>query len=77
LTLTIRREGGQLLAQPRSGNKTPSPLEIYPTSETNFCVKLDDSQLIFVKNDKGEAKAVIHRSFYSVVPDSTGKRINE
>jgi pimeloyl-ACP methyl ester carboxylesterase len=76
-TLTIWREGGQLLAQPRSGNKTPGPLEIYPTSETNFCVKLDDSQLVFIKNDKGEVTAVIHRSFYSAVPDSIGKRIKE
>jgi len=77
LTLTIRREGGQLLAQPRSGNKTPGPLEIYPTSETNFCVKLDDSRLVFIKNDEGEVRAVIHRSFYKAVPDSIGKRIKE
>jgi len=76
-TLTVWREGAHLLAQPRRGNQTSSPLEIYPTSETNFCVKLDDSHLIFVKNDKGEVGAVIRRYFYSAIPDSIGKRIKE
>lgn len=72
--LTIRREGEQLVAQPRSGSETPGALDVYPTSETNFFLKIDGSQLTFIKNDKGEVTAVIHRSSRGGIPDHLGKK---
>jgi hypothetical protein len=73
--LTIWRKGEQLVAEPRIGSETPGALDIYPASETNFIVKIDGAQLTFIKNDKGEVTAVIHRSFNAGIPDQLGKKL--
>ncbi|MDB6023163.1 MAG: hypothetical protein JWQ04_3020 [Pedosphaera sp.] len=75
--LTVWREGEQLVAQPRSGGETPGALDTYPASETNFFLKIDGSQLIFIKNDKGEVTAVIHRSTNGGIPDHLGKKMKD
>ena len=74
-TLTIWREGESLLAQPRSGSATPGALAIWPASETNFFFKIDGSQLTFIKNDKGEVTAVIHRASRGGTPDTLGRKL--
>ena len=58
--VTIRREGERLQMRSENGSKTA--LEMYPLSETNFFLKIDDSLMTFIKNDKGEATSVIHHS---------------
>ena len=73
--LTIWRDGEQLFAQPRSESETAGTLVVYPTSETNYFLKIDGSQLTFVKNDKGEVTAVVHRSSRDGIPDHLGKKI--
>jgi hypothetical protein len=37
-------------------------LNMYPMSETNFFLKVDDSLMTFIKNDKGEVTGAIHHS---------------
>ena len=47
--VTIRREGDHLQMRLASGTKPM--LDMYPMSETNFCHKIDDSLMTFVKDD--------------------------
>jgi hypothetical protein len=58
--VTIRQEGAHLQLGLENGAKTG--LDMYPMSETNFFVKIDDSLMTFVKNDKGEVTGVIHHT---------------
>ena len=44
-------------------------------SETNFFFKIDGSQLTFIKNDKGEVTAVIHRASRGGTPDTLGRKL--
>jgi hypothetical protein len=44
--------------------------DIFPETETNFYLKLDGTQLVFFKNDRGEVTALLHRSARPGVPDS-------
>jgi hypothetical protein len=74
-TLKIWREADRLLVQPRSGNQTPGVLDIYPVSETNFFIKVDDSQLTFIKNGNGEVTGVIHRSSRGGIPDQLARKV--
>jgi D-alanyl-D-alanine-carboxypeptidase/D-alanyl-D-alanine-endopeptidase len=73
MKLTIWREGGQLVGRAFGKNVLPGALDIYPESETNFFLKINGAQLTFLKNDKGEATAVIHHM--AGLPDCVGKRL--
>jgi CubicO group peptidase (beta-lactamase class C family) len=61
IKLAIWREGDQLVGQAWGKNLVQGAFDIYPESETNFFIKVDGSQLTFVKDDKGEVTAVIRR----------------
>jgi hypothetical protein len=74
MKLTIRRNGDHLVGRALGRNALPGPLDIYPESETNFLVKINATQLTFIKNDKGEVTAVIHHM--AGLPDSEGKKLN-
>jgi hypothetical protein len=43
-------------------NGSKPGLDLYPMSETNFFLKIDDSLLTFIKNDQGKVTGVIHHS---------------
>jgi hypothetical protein len=73
--LTVWREGDQLVGQATDDRFLKGAFNIYPESETNFFLKLDGSQLVFLKNDQGEVTSVIRRSFRAGVPDAEGKKL--
>lgn len=69
----ISRNRDHLVWQPFWDNAWRSASDLYPESETNFFRKSDGTQVTFIKNDKGEAMAVIrHRAD---LPDSEGKKL--
>ena len=70
--LVISREGDHLVGQMWGENTTHGAMDIYPASETNFFIKLDGSQLTFVKDDKGEVTQVIHH--LAGIPDHKGRK---
>ena len=53
--LTITNEGGKLMAQASGQPK----LELFPTSETEFFLKVVDAQITFVKNEQGQVTQLI------------------
>jgi len=75
MKLTIRREGDQLVWQAWGKGATRGAIDIYPESETNFFLKINanDTQLTFIKNDKGEVTAVVHHE--AGLPDLVGKKL--
>jgi len=75
MKLTIRREGDQLVWQAWGKGATRGAIDIYPESETNFFIKINDTdtQLTFIKNDKGEVTAVVHHEVG--LPDLVGKKL--
>ena len=68
------REGDHLVGQMWGENTTHGAMDIYPASETNFFIKLDGSQLTFVKDDKGEVTQVIHH--LAGIPDHIGRKVS-
>jgi hypothetical protein len=75
MKLAIRRNGDHLVLHAFGRNTLQGALDLYPESETNFFLKIYDAQLTFIKNDKGEVRAVIHH--YAGLPDSEGKKIKD
>jgi hypothetical protein len=73
---SIWREGDQLVGQVWGENVLQGAFNIYSQSETNFFLKLDGSQLTFIKNAKGHVTAVIHHSAHAGVPDIQGKKVS-
>ena len=73
--ITIWRDGDQLVGQAWGQNTLQGAFDIYPESETNFFLKLNGTQLTFLKNDKGEVTSVIHHSYRAGVPDCEGKKV--
>ena len=77
--MTIRRKGDHLVWQAfvpdlaARGNAWQSALDLYPESETNFFIKINGAQVTFIKNDKGEAMAIIRHK--AGLPDSEGKKL--
>jgi hypothetical protein len=79
--VTISRNGDHLVWQAFGRFVLQRALDLYPESETNFFLKNHDgiifkyggAQVTFIKNDKGEATAVIHH--YAGLPDSEGKKL--
>ncbi len=71
--LAIWRAGDHLLGQIRGENTIPGAIDIYPESETNFFLKIDGSQLSFIKNGNGEVTDVIHH--FPGLPDHNGKKL--
>jgi hypothetical protein len=49
-------------------------LNRYHESETNFFIKINGAQLTFIKDDKGEATAVIHHE--AGLRDFEGKKLS-
>ena len=74
INLTIWRQGDQLVGQALGKNGGGGEFDMFPESETNFFLKINGAQLTFLKNDQGEATAVIHR--IAGLPDSEGKKLN-
>jgi len=73
MKLTLRRQGDQLVSQAWAGNGTDGPVDVYPESETKFFDNFGN-QWTFIKNDKGEATAVIvHHP--AGLPDTEGKKL--
>jgi hypothetical protein len=70
LTVTISRIGDQLTWQAQGVQ-----IDIFPQSETDFFLKINGAQLLFVKNDRREVMAVIHRLAGN--PDLLGKRVKD
>jgi D-alanyl-D-alanine-carboxypeptidase/D-alanyl-D-alanine-endopeptidase len=75
MKVTIWREGDQLVWQAWGKGATRGAFDIYPESETNFFIKINpgDTQLTFIKNDKGEMTAVIHHE--AGLPDIEGRKL--
>jgi D-alanyl-D-alanine-carboxypeptidase/D-alanyl-D-alanine-endopeptidase len=73
IKLTIWQQGDQLVGQALGRNGGGGEFEIYPESETDFFLKINGAQLTFIKNDKGEVTAIIHR--IAGLPDSEGKKL--
>ena len=73
----IRRNGDHLVWQEVGEWGARSGLDLYPESETNFFHEGRRGQVTFtfVKNDKGEAVALIHHLAGLGLPDSEGKKI--
>ena len=71
--VTIWRKGDHLVWQSFGRNALQGALDFYPKSETNFLLKINGAQVTFIKNDNGEATAVIHHM--AVLPDSEGKKL--
>jgi tetratricopeptide (TPR) repeat protein len=53
--LTVTREGDHLMTQASGQPK----VEIYPSSETEFFLKVVDAQVTFVKNEQGQVTQLI------------------
>jgi hypothetical protein len=53
-TLTIKRDGGALLAQVGSN----FPEQLFPESETAFFNSMESAEITFVRNEKGEVTGV-------------------
>jgi pimeloyl-ACP methyl ester carboxylesterase len=73
MNLTIRRQGEQLVGQALGRHVYQGAFDIYPESETNFFLKANGAQLIFLSDDKRQVNGVISRS--AGVPDSEGKKL--
>ena len=71
--VTIRRKGDHLVWQAFRDNAWQSALDLYPESETMFFFKKYGTQVTFIKDDKGEVTAAIHR--IAGLPDSEGKKL--
>lgn len=72
MKLAIWREGNRLLGQMSGENTLQGVFAVSPASETEFFISVDGAQLTFIKNDSGEATAVIHH--YPGSKKSVGKR---
>ncbi len=71
----VWREGDRLVGQVFAKDAVQGAFDIYPESETSFFLKLDGSQLSFIKNGKGEVTRVIHHSAHPGIPDGRGKKV--
>jgi hypothetical protein len=71
--LAIWREGDHVVGQFRGEHVTRGAIDLYPESETQFVLKIDGSQLTFIKNAKGEVTDVIHHC--PGVPDHKGRKL--
>jgi hypothetical protein len=69
--------GDHLVWQAFGRNALPGALDLYPESETNLFHKGNRAQVTFtfIKNDKGEAMAVIHHMAELELPDSEGRKL--
>jgi pimeloyl-ACP methyl ester carboxylesterase len=72
--MRIWRKGDQMFEQANGRGVLPGAHEIFPESETNFLLKINDAELTFVKNGKGEATRLIHHM--DGLPDSEAKKVN-
>jgi len=75
IKLTIWRQGDQLVGQAWGENVLRGAFNICAESEASFFLTLVDVQLNFIRNEKGEATAVILRKAGS--PDREGKRLGD
>ena len=75
--MTIGRNGDHLVWQAFGRRISQRALDLYPESETNFFHNGSRGQVTFtfIKNDKGEAMAIIHHLAGLGLPDSEGKKL--
>jgi alpha-beta hydrolase superfamily lysophospholipase len=73
----IKRHRDHLLWEAFGSNAIPGSLELNPVSETNFILRTNGAEVTFIKNDQGEAVALIHRMPQLGLPDSEGKKLNK
>ena len=71
--MTIWREEDRLFLKAFASDIVPTRIGIYPESETNFFLKINDEQLTFIKNDEGEVTALVHHM--TGLPDCQGKKV--
>ena len=62
-----------MVVQALGKNGGGGEFDMFPESETNFFLKINGAQLTFIKNEKGEVTASIHR--IAGLPDSEGKKM--
>jgi serine-type D-Ala-D-Ala carboxypeptidase/endopeptidase len=75
-TVTVSREGDQLVWRARGENLVPGAIYLYPESETNFFTQIyDNAQLTFFKNERGQVTSMIHH--VDDVPDKLLKRLSD
>lgn len=55
LSITITSENGKLMGQPTGQGK----LELFPSSETEFSLKIVDAEVTFVKDEQGKVTELI------------------
>lgn len=70
----IWRQGDQMFEQATGSRVLLGAHEIFPESETNFFLMVNGAELIFIKDDKGEATGFIHHM--DGLPDSEAKKVN-
>jgi hypothetical protein len=73
--VTIRRDGDHLIWQAFGSNALEGDLELNPVSETDFILKTNGAEVTFIKNDQGEAVALIHQMPQLGLPESKGKKL--
>jgi CubicO group peptidase (beta-lactamase class C family) len=71
--MTIWRQEDRLFLKAWGENVLRADIEICPESETLFFFKVDGAPLTFIKNDKGEVKALLYRS-WGGLPRTEGKK---
>lgn len=73
--VSIWRNGDHLVWQAFRINVLQPALDLCPESETNFFLKINRAQVTFIKDDKGEVRALIHHE--AGLPDSEGKKLKK
>lgn len=73
--VAIKRDGDHLVHQVVAGRASRRPMDLHPESETNFFHDGSFGQITFtfIKNDKGQAIAIIYHLAGLGLPDSEGK----
>jgi hypothetical protein len=70
----IWRQGGQMFEHATGRRVLLGAHEIFPESETNFFLKINGAELIFVKNSNGKITKLVHHM--DGLPDSEAKKVN-
>jgi hypothetical protein len=73
--VTIRRDEDHLIWQAFGNNALEGDLELNPVSETDFILETNGAEVTFIKNDQGEAVALIHQIPQLGLPESKGKKL--
>jgi hypothetical protein len=72
--LKIWREDERMFLQATGRHVLQGAHEIFPESETNFYLPINEAELTFIKNEKGEVTGLIHHM--TGLPDSEARKSN-